>query len=140
MGQLLHQLLAEAPVLDAVKHAAQHPGGVGDGLLHADLATGGAQVGAAHTQVLGGHLKGAAGAGGGLFKDEGHVLALQVPVGDARLFLGLQVGGGVQEPLDLRGGEVQELEKMGVVFHVMSSLYVKYREKLHAGVQQTPKF
>ena len=120
--QLLHQLLTEAPVLDAVKHPAQHPGGVGDGLLHADLAAGGAQVGAAHAQVLGGHLEGAAGAGGGLFKDEGHVLALQIAVGDARLLLGLQVGGGVQELLNFSGSEVQQLQKMGVVFHVMSSL------------------
>ncbi len=33
VGQVLHDLLAVAAVLDAVKHAAQHPGGVGDGLL-----------------------------------------------------------------------------------------------------------
>ena len=32
-GQIFHDLLAVAPVLDAVKHAAQHPGGVGNGLL-----------------------------------------------------------------------------------------------------------
>lgn len=31
--QILHDLLAVATVLDAVKHPAQHPGGVGDGLL-----------------------------------------------------------------------------------------------------------
>ena len=42
LGQLLHNGLPEAPVLDAVVHPAQHPGGVGDGLLHADLAAGGA--------------------------------------------------------------------------------------------------
>jgi len=46
--QLLHNFLSEAPVLDAVVHPAQHPGGVGDGLLHTDLAASGTQVGGTH--------------------------------------------------------------------------------------------
>ena len=123
LGQLLHDLLAEAPVLDAVKHAAQDPCGVGNGLLDADLGAGGSQVGGSHAQILGGHLKGAEGAGGGLFKNQGNVLPLQVAVGDARLLLGLQVRGGVQELVDLSGGEVQELQEMGVVFHRSSSFH-----------------
>ena len=89
LGQLLHDGLLKSPVLDAVIHPAQHPGSVGDGLLDADLGAGRAQVGGPHAQVLGGHLKGAASAGGGLFKDEGHILALQQLVGHAGLFLGL---------------------------------------------------
>ena len=117
LRQLFHDGLAKAPVLDAVVHAAQHPGGVGNGLLHADLGAGGPQVGAAHAQVLGGHLKGAAGPGGGFLKDQGHVFPLQIPVGYARLFLGLQVRRRVQEPLDFRRSEVQQLQKVLVVFH-----------------------
>ena len=34
-GQLFHDALAVAAVLDAIEHPAQHPGGVGDGLLFA---------------------------------------------------------------------------------------------------------
>ncbi len=52
LRQLFHDLLAVAAVLDAVKHPAQHPGGVGDGLLLADLAAGGVQVGDFHAQIV----------------------------------------------------------------------------------------
>ena len=108
VGQVFHDLLAVAAVLDAVKHAAQHPGGVGDGLLLADLAARGVQVGHFHAQIVSGDLKAAAGAGGGLFKDQGDVLARQlVVVADAGLFLGLEVGGEVQQLLDLGRGVVQ---------------------------------
>ena len=39
--QGFHDFLAVTPILDAVVHAAQHPGGIGDALLFADLAAGG---------------------------------------------------------------------------------------------------
>lgn len=70
VGQLFHDALAVAAVLDAVEHPAQHPGGVGDGLLFADLAARRVEVGDFHAQVVGGDLKAAAGAGGGLLEDE----------------------------------------------------------------------
>ena len=105
--QLLHQLLTVTAVLDAVKHPAQDTGGVSKGLLHADLAAGGAQIGRSHAKVLTGHLKGAAGAGGGLFKNQSDVLSLQIAVGDARLLLSLQIGRSVQKLLNLSRGEVQ---------------------------------
>ena len=47
-GQLLHDGLAVAAVLDALKHTGEHLRRVGDGLLFADLAAGGVQVGGAH--------------------------------------------------------------------------------------------
>ena len=107
-GQIFHDLLAVAPVLDAVKHAAQHPGGVGNGLLFADLAAGGIKVGHFHAQIVCGHLKAAAGAGGGLFKDQGNVFARKlVIVADAGLLFCLQVGGKVQQFLHLGRGVVQ---------------------------------
>ena len=107
VGQVLHDLLAVAAVLDAVKHAAQHPGGVGDGLLFADLAARRVEVGDFHAQIVGGDLKAAAGAGGGLLEDKGDVLAAQGIVADAGLLLCLQVGGEVQQLLDLGRGVVQ---------------------------------
>ena len=107
-GQIFHDLLAVAPVLDAVKHAAQHPGGVGNGLLFADLAAGGIKVGHFHAQIVCGHLKTAAGAGGGLFKDQGNVFARKlVIVADAGLLFCFQVGGKVQQFLHLGRGVVQ---------------------------------
>ena len=46
--QFFNNFLSKATVLNAVVHPAQNPGSVRDGLLHADLAAGGAQIGAAH--------------------------------------------------------------------------------------------
>jgi len=106
-GQIFHDLLAVAPVLDAVKHAAQHPGGVGNGLLFADLAARRVQISHLHAQVVGSHFKAAAGAGGGLFKDQGNVLAMELVVGDAGLLFGLEVCGQVEQLFDLGGGIVQ---------------------------------
>ena len=68
MGQVLHSLLAEAAVFNAVEHAAQNPGGVSDGLFLAHLGAAGVQIGDAQAQVPSGYLEGATGAGGGLFK------------------------------------------------------------------------
>ena len=107
VGQFLHDLLAVAAVLDAVKHAAQHPGGVGNGLLFADLAARRVQISHLHAQVVGSHFKAAAGAGGGLFKDQGNVLAMELVVGDAGLLFGLEVCGQVEQLFDLGGGIVQ---------------------------------
>ena len=110
--QFLHNILSEAPVLDAVKHAAEDAGGVGDALLLADLGAGGVKVGDAHAQVMARHLEGAAGTGAGLFKDQGDVLALAQGVGDTGLLLGLQVSRQLQQVADLLGGEVQQLQEI----------------------------
>ena len=112
LGQILHNALPEAAVLDAVKHAAQDTGGVGDALLFADLGAAGVQIGDAHAQIVPRHLKGAAGTGAGLFKDQGDVLALIQGVGNTGLFLGLQLRRQLQQIGDLLGGEVQQLEKI----------------------------
>ena len=105
--QLFHDLLAVATVLDAVKHPSQHPGGIGDGLLFADLAAGGVQIGHFHAQIVGGYLKAAAGTGGGLFKDQSNIFAPQLVVTDTGLLFGLQVSGQLQQLPDLGGGVVQ---------------------------------
>ena len=129
VGQIFHDALAVAAVLDAIEHPAQHPGGVGDGLLLADLAARRVEVGDFHAQVVGGDLEAAAGAGGGLLKDEGDVLAAQSVMADTGLFLGLQVGGEIQQALDLVGGVIKELQKAAVrkIHCIYSSLCNKNR-------------
>ena len=77
-GKLLHKLLAVTPVLYAVIHPAQHPRRVGYALLFAHLGGAGVEIGHAHAQVAPRHLEGAAGAGGGLFKEQHYVLAVQI--------------------------------------------------------------
>ena len=92
-GQLLHNGLPIAAVLDALKHTGKHLRRVGDGLFLANLAAGGVQIGGAHAQIVGRNLKRAAGAGGGLFKNQRHILAAQRVMRDAGLLLSLQLGG-----------------------------------------------
>ena len=75
--QLFDDFLPESPVFDAVIHSAQNTGGVLHGFLMADLRTGGAEIGHMGTLVVGGHLKGAARAGGGFLEDQGDVFSRQ---------------------------------------------------------------
>ena len=111
LRQRFHDLLAEAAVFDAVVHPPKHPGGVGDGFLLADLRARGVQVGDAHAQVVGGHLKAAPRAGAGLFKDQRDVLADKIRVGDAGLLLRLQRRRQIQQPLDLLRAVVQQRQE-----------------------------
>ena len=111
LRQRLHDLLAEAAVLDAVVHAAQHPRGVGDGFLLADLGAGGVEIGHAHAQIVGRDLEAAAGAGAGLFKDQRNVLAAQRVVGDVRLLLLLELRRQIDQRADLLGRQVQQLQE-----------------------------
>ena len=110
--QFLHDLLPEAPVLDPLEHARKHLRRVRNGLLFADLAARGVQVGGAHPQVAGRHLKGAARAGGGLFKDQRHVFAPQHVVGGARLLFRFQRRRQVQQVADLLRRVVQQRQKI----------------------------
>ncbi|SCI64335.1 Uncharacterised protein [uncultured Blautia sp.] len=111
LRQILHHLLVVAPVLDAVEKPAQHFGGVLQRLLLAHLAAAGVQIGDVAPLLGSSHLEGAAGAGGGLFKQQHDVLALKGWVADAGPALGLQVVAQVQEITDLRGGEVFQSQK-----------------------------
>ena len=64
--------------------------------------------------VVGCHFKGAAGAGGGLFEDQGDVLALQ-PLLLITAVLGcLEVSGQLEQELELVGGEIELLEKVAI--------------------------
>ncbi len=92
-SQVLHHGLLEATVLNAVVHTAQHLGGVRQGLLLAHLRGGGVQEGAAHAQIAGAHLEGAAGTGRGLFKQQHHLLAGEPLVLHAVVLHALEFGG-----------------------------------------------
>ena len=111
LGQILHVGLGEAAELDAVVEAAEHAGGVLDGLLLAHLGAARIKVGHAHAEVHGADLEGAAGARGGLLEQQHDVLALEVAVRGAGALEVLEVLGELQLVLDLLGGEVEQAEE-----------------------------
>ena len=115
LRELLHGRLREAAVLDAVEHPSQHAGGVLHGLLDADLGAAGAQVGHVRALVMGGDLEGAAGARGGFLEDEGDVLAGHRGTFGALALGALEVAGEVQQVLDFRRGEIEQLEEAAVL-------------------------
>ena len=102
-GQSFRDLLIKSPVFDTVKHPAQHPGGIGNGLLLAHLGALGIQIDRMHAKIGCCNLECAAGTGAGLLKHQGDGLAFTKPVGDTRLFLCLQLGGKLQQSI---GGEM----------------------------------
>ena len=89
LRQELHGILAETAVFDTVVHAPQHARRVLDAFLFAHLRAGRVEEGHAHAQVAPRHLKGAARARGGLFKQQHDVAAHQVPVADAQVLFAL---------------------------------------------------
>ena len=111
LRQVLHRLLVVAPVLDAVEEPAQHLGGVLQGFLFAHLGGVRVQIGDVGPLLGGRHLEGAAGAGGGLFKQQHDVLALHRRLADAGPALGFQVVAQIQQVADLRGGEVLQRQE-----------------------------
>ena len=112
LGQFLHDLLVKAPVLNAVVHPAQDPGGVGNALLFAHLAAAGIQIGDPQAKVHAGHLEGAAGSGGGFLKEQNDVLSLQIAVRDTVTLHIFELLGQVQQIPDLLRCVVQQLQKM----------------------------
>ena len=117
-----------APVLDAVKEPAQHLGAVLQRFLFAHLGRTGVQIGDMGALLGGRYLKGTAGAGGGLFKQQDDVLALHGGGADACPPLGLQVMAQVQKIPDLRRGEVGQGEKapaFQIDCHDNCSFYLK---------------
>ena len=93
VGKLLHNSLAEAAVLDTLKHRSKHPGRIGDRFLFADLAARRVKVGRAHAEVVRRNLKAAPGAGGCFFKNQRNVFAAQPVVRDAGFLLGFEFCG-----------------------------------------------
>ena len=113
--KLLHNGLSVAPVLDAVEHAGEDAGGVGDALLFPDLRACGIQIGHAHAEIVPRHLKGAAGPGAGLLEDQGDVLSLMQLMRDPRLLLCLELRRKIKQIGDLIRRIVKQGEKIASV-------------------------
>ena len=114
-GELLDALLPESAVLDAVEHAAQHAGGVGDGLLVAELRAGGVEIGDVGALVVGAHLEGAARARGGLLEEQRDVPPDEVLALGAGPLGGLQLTGEAEQMGPLLGREVGFLQEAAAV-------------------------
>ena len=80
----------------------------------ANLRAAWAEVGDLRALVERAHLKGAAGAGGGFFKNQGDVFPDQGLLLTSGFFGGLQLDGEVDQVLDLRRGVVQQFEEVAV--------------------------
>ena len=111
LGKILHHGLFVAPVLDAVKEPAQHLGAVLQRFLFAHLGRTSVQIGDMGALLGGRYLKGTAGAGGGLFKQQDNVLALHGGGADACPPLGLQVVAQIQQVAKLLRGKIGQREK-----------------------------
>ena len=106
LGEFFHRGLLEAAVFDTVEHASEHAGRVGHGLLNADLGTAGSKISHMRALVVGGHLEGTTGAGGGLLENQGNVLALQARLLRAGILGAFEVACEVQHVLNFPGSEV----------------------------------
>ena len=115
-GQLLHLLLGVGADHDAVAVAGEHPGGVLHRLAPADLALPAGEEEGVAPQLEHAGLKGDPGAGGVLLEDHGQGLALEAGVGQAVLLVVLHLVSHVQDADDLLSGEIQQLQQ---VFHLV---------------------
>lgn len=84
-----------------VKHPPQNPSGICDGFFLANLRARGGQVSGVHSQVMGRNLKGTAGTGRGLFKNQRNVFAIKIIMTLAVFFLPLEVRCQIQQILNL---------------------------------------
>ncbi len=107
-GQLFHDGSAEAAILDAVIHAAEHAGGVFDAFFVTDLAAGGLEIGNACALVHRGHFKSAAGAGGSFLENQGDVFAFELRHFCAGFFGRFQFGRRIEQIVDFGGGEIEQ--------------------------------
>ena len=107
--QILYNFLPVAAIFDAVVHAAEDARSVGDGLLFADLRAGRVEIRDRHAQIMRRNLERAARPRAGLFKNKRGLLALAQAVGDAGLFLCLELGGKRQKVRDLLRRKIKQL-------------------------------
>jgi hypothetical protein len=110
-GKRLHVSLVEAPELDGVVHAAEHPRGVLHGLLLADMAARRSEVRHVGALIVRSHLEPDPGPGAVLLEDERDRLAGKAPNLTTLALLDLEACGEAEERLDLGSGEVTEGEE-----------------------------
>ena len=111
LRKIFHDGLLEAAVLDAVKHAAENLRGVGEGFLLAHLGRAGIEERDAHAEITRADFKGAAGAGGGLLKEQNDLLVGEPLVLHTVVLQALELNGKVDEVVDLFRGEVKKSEE-----------------------------
>ena len=99
--QFLYDLLAKAPVLDAVIHPAENSCRIPDAFFLPDLRSLGIQICGPHAHIVGSDLKGTPGAGTGLFKDQRHIFAPVIIYRDTLFLFILQFCGQIQKICDL---------------------------------------
>ena len=116
-GKPLDDRLIVAAVLDAVEEAAEDLRGIGHRFLLAHLGGLGVEERDVRALVVGGDLKRAAGAGGGLFKQQHDVLAGEQIAADTGALFRLEIGGEVEHIADLIRGEILQSEK-GTAFEI----------------------
>ena len=85
--------------------------GVGEGLLLAHLGGAGIEERDAHAEIAGADLERAAGAGGGLFKEQNDLLVAEPLMLNAVVFQALELNGEVDEVVDFFRGEVEKREE-----------------------------
>ena len=110
--QFLDDGLAEAAVLDPLEHPSQHPRGVLDALLLPDLGAGRVKIGRPHPQIMGRHLKGAAGPGAGLLEDQRHIPAFKRIDALMMLLSVLQKRSEIQKIHDLLRRKILQCQKI----------------------------
>ena len=101
-----HVRLCRPAELDAVEHAAEHPGGVPHGFLVAELGLTRAKVADVAALVVRGDLEGRPGPGGRLLEDQRDAAAGQPGVPLAHMLLQPQVHSQVHQGQELLGGQV----------------------------------
>ena len=111
-GILLTMTDSEAAVLNAVIHPAQNLRGVRDGLLLSHLAAARVEIRHAHTKIPARDFECAARAGGRFFKQQHHVLALQVTMGRSGALEIFKITRQIEQVPDFRWRVVDELQKM----------------------------
>ena len=117
LGKLFQIALAVGAPHHAVVVAAQHPGGVLEGLAAPGLQLGGVHVVAQTAQLVHTHLKAGAGSGGCLGEYQGNRLSCQQRGRAAQLLLCLELIGHIQNVGQLGRGEVAHFQQ---IFHACS--------------------
>ena len=117
LGKLFQIALAVGAPHHAVVVAAQHPGGVLEGLAPAGLQLGGVHVIAQAAHLVHTHLKAGAGAGGRLGEQHGHRFTGQQGGSAAQFLLCLELVGHIQDVGQLAGGQIAHFQQ---IFHACS--------------------
>ena len=105
--KILYDPLAKTAIFDTVIHTAKNTRCIGNAFLFPDLASGRVQIGAVHTEVMGGDFKSTARTCACLFKDQGNIFSGKERMGFPGFFLCLKISGKVQKTGDLFRAQIE---------------------------------